>query len=348
MTRRLRIALAGAGMVSAHHLTAWARIADVEVVAIADPDRAKADERARTFGIPAAFASVEEMVARTRPDALDIATPVETHGDLCRLAAAAGLAILCQKPLGRTADEARVIAADIGDRVPFMIHENWRFRPVWRRIHAWIHDGRVGEPVLTRLSVRSSGFVPDAHGVRPGLVRQPFLATLPRFLVFELLVHHLDILTWLFGPLTVSEARLARLCTVIAAEDTALVSLVTRTGRPVILDACYCDPQAPVAVTDGFDLIGSRGTIRLDGRDLRHAGTASEHHTIDPSENYAASYEGALRHFVTALRTGQSFETSPAAHIACLDLVEAIYAQHAWIKQPELAHNPAAPGEVDP
>jgi predicted dehydrogenase len=38
----LRVALAGAGMVSRHHLIAWSRVPAARVVAVADPDRARA------------------------------------------------------------------------------------------------------------------------------------------------------------------------------------------------------------------------------------------------------------------------------------------------------------------
>ena len=68
----LRVALAGAGMVSRHHLIAWSKLSDAQVVAIADPEGAKAAGRAREFGIPAVFADVARMLDETRPDAIDI------------------------------------------------------------------------------------------------------------------------------------------------------------------------------------------------------------------------------------------------------------------------------------
>ena len=103
-------------------------------VAIADIDRRKAEARARQFGIDAVRETAEAMLDYDRLDALDIATPVETHGDCCRLAADRGVAILCQKPLARTLDEARVLVNDVDARVRLMVNENWRFRPHYRRI----------------------------------------------------------------------------------------------------------------------------------------------------------------------------------------------------------------------
>src|SRR5262245_26401631 len=95
-----RIALAGAGFVAPYHLKAWQRLRGRAIVAaIADPNVEAARARAKAFGIPAVHASVEEMLDREQLDALDVASPRETHAPICRLAASRGLAILCQKPL---------------------------------------------------------------------------------------------------------------------------------------------------------------------------------------------------------------------------------------------------------
>nr|AIW80539.1 oxidoreductase family, NAD-binding Rossmann fold protein [uncultured bacterium] len=53
MNKPFRIGLVGAGMVSRHHLIAWASIADqARVVAVADPSADNAARRATEFEIP--------------------------------------------------------------------------------------------------------------------------------------------------------------------------------------------------------------------------------------------------------------------------------------------------------
>ena len=49
--KELRAALVGAGMISLYHLRAWEAVAGARVVAVCDTDRAKAEARAREFGI---------------------------------------------------------------------------------------------------------------------------------------------------------------------------------------------------------------------------------------------------------------------------------------------------------
>src|SRR5689334_9587529 len=137
-----RIGLAGGGFVAPHHLKAWQQLRGrAIVVAIADPDLQAARARADAWGIPTVHESVEAMLEREQLDAIDVASPRETHAAICRLAADRGLAIVCQKPLAPTVDEAVSLIADVRGRARLMVHENWRFRPHYRRIAAWLREG---------------------------------------------------------------------------------------------------------------------------------------------------------------------------------------------------------------
>ena len=87
MNQPLRIGLIGAGMVSRHHLIAWASISDqARIVAIADPSSENAARRASEFGISQTYASAEAMLAAVTLEAIDIAAPREMHAPLVRLA----------------------------------------------------------------------------------------------------------------------------------------------------------------------------------------------------------------------------------------------------------------------
>src|SRR5262245_60058699 len=89
LNQPLRIGLIGAGMVSRHHLIAWANISDqARVVAVADPSAENAARRAGEFAIANTYASAEAMLAAEQLDAIDIAAPRQMHAPLVRLAAA--------------------------------------------------------------------------------------------------------------------------------------------------------------------------------------------------------------------------------------------------------------------
>jgi hypothetical protein len=171
-----RIGLAGAGWVAPRHLQAWQRLRGrAAVVAIADPNVEAARARAKAFGLPAVYPSVEAMLERERMnlDAIDVATPRETHAPICRLAADRGLAIICQKPLAPTFAEAASLVADVGGRVRLMVHDNWRFRPHYRRIGRWLREGRVGEIRTVTMALFTSGLIADASGRAPRSIVSP-------------------------------------------------------------------------------------------------------------------------------------------------------------------------------
>lgn len=322
----LQVGLAGAGWVSEHHLDAWRKLGDrARVVAVADPDRAAAEARAATYGIPATFASVEDMLASTELDAVDIATPRETHRPLCRLAAHHGVDILCQKPLAPTLEEAEALVAAVGERVRLMVHENWRFRPHYRQIHAWIGEDRIGRVRSAVMRILTSGLVPDEAGELPALVRQPMMAGLERMLLMEVMIHHVDALRFLVGPLTLQGARLGRSCPAIRGEDRAALFLVGDDGAAVSLVGDFMAHGYPPEQVDRLELFGTEGAITLDGDRLTLTGAVEESRTLDLAANYKASYLGAITHFVDRLEDGGPFETAPEDNLETLAIAESAY-----------------------
>lgn len=325
---RLRIGLIGAGMVSTHHLGAWARVPEAHVVAVADPDLERARGQADSFGISTVFPSADEMMRGTKLDAVDIAAPVAAHAKLCRLAAGHSLAILCQKPLAATASEAAGLVDEIAGRVRLMVHENWRFRPTYRQAKEWLDAGEIGNPVSVHFNVRSSGLIAKEKGEFPALIRQPFLAELPRLLVFEVLIHHLDVLRWLFGELSVSRVRLSRECPAVVGEDKAEIGLRSVSGVSIALNGSLIEPGAPTRIDDDLRIIGMAGEILIGADTAALRAGRSDKRSWDYDWLYAASYEGALRAFVAGLRGAAPFETEASDNLEVLRLVEAIY-QHA-------------------
>lgn len=322
----LRVGLIGAGWVTQHHLKGWATLGDAaRVVAIADPSAERAAERAAAFGIPAVFASAEAMLEAGGLDAVDIAAPRAVHADLARLAARHGLPILCQKPLAPTLAEAEKLVADIGGQVRLMVHENWRFRAYYRQAAEWLRAGRIGRVKAAHLTLVTSGTVPDAHGRLAALERQPFMRDEARMLVAEVLIHHLDTLRMLLGPLKVEAAALSRTCREMRGEDGAVIQLSTAEGAGVSVFASFAAHGAPPQQADRLAIIGDAGTVWLDGPELRLAGASPEQLAYDAEATYLGSYAATIAHFVDCLASGSPFETSPEDNLETLRLVEDCY-----------------------
>jgi predicted dehydrogenase len=323
----LRVGLIGAGWVTTHHLRAWARIGTARVVAICDPDVGKARARAAEFGIESVFDDAGALFAAASIDAVDIASPRETHPDLVRQATKRGLATLCQKPFAPDLAQARSLIEDIDPAARVMVHENWRRRPYYRDIKGWLDSGRIGALRQASMTLLSSGLVADAEGTRPLLDRQPFLRTLDRMLVTEIMIHHLDTLRFLCGELTVEDAAIASTTPDIVGEDMASVLLRTEGGVRIFLMGNAAAAGFPPQLVDRLTLIGNEGSIVLDGTRLILSGAQPEECDYDAAASYQASYDSTIAHFVDALRTGEPFETPPGENLGTLVLVEEIYRQ---------------------
>jgi predicted dehydrogenase len=324
--RPLRVALAGAGLISWYHLTAWSRLAhQIELVAICDPNRSRADRRAREFDIPSVYESADEMLAGEDIDAIDIVSPRATHGPLIEASARLGKAILCQKPLTPTLMEAEALLAKIAAGTRLMVHENWRFRPWYRELKRWISAGEIGVIHHARLSVIDSGLLMNASGRRPHLERQPFLATESRLMITEGLIHHLDVMRFLCGSLRVVSARALHTIPEIKGETLATIMLESPSGAAVLVNGCMTAPGYPASAEDCLEVIGSRASVVLSDARLRLLGPGEKERRYNPAEAYQASFDGAIAHFVTRLRTGEPFETSPEDNLETLRLVEHAY-----------------------
>ena len=331
MNQPLRIGLIGAGMVSRHHLIAWAELSDqARVVAVADPSAENAARRATEFGISQIYANAGAMLAATELDAIDIAAPRQMHAPLVRLAAKKRLPVLCQKPLAPNLQEATDLDAEVADLTRLMVHENWRFRGYYRDAAAWLREGRIGNVKQVQLMLLTSGVLPGPDGLCPALERQPFMRRERRMLVAEVLIHHLDTLRMLLGPLRVTAAQLSRSSDQLVGEDGAVIQLATNGGAGVSVFASFAAHGHPATQVDRLDILGAKGAIRLDGARLTCSGASPAEQVYDLAAEYQGSYNRTIAHFVKSLRDNTPFETAPQDNLETLRLVEDCYRLSGW------------------
>jgi predicted dehydrogenase len=325
-TAPFKIALVGAGMISHHHLTAWRKLgARVRMVAIVDPDRARAAHRAAEFGIPAAHQDADTLFAGEPIDALDVASPRETHAEWVEAAAARGIAVLCQKPMTPTLTQSQALVRRVAGKTRLMVHENWRFRPWYRELKRWIVDGALGDIQLARMTMINSGLLPDANGRRFALERQPFFQHEPRLLIAEGLIHQIDTMRYLCGALRVAAARAARTVPDVIGETLADIFMETASGAPVTVTGMIAAPGYPHRVPDRLEIVGTKASAVFDDYELRLLGPEPRRERYDGDAGYQASFDAVIAHFVDCLETGAPFETDPDDNLETLTLVEHAY-----------------------
>src|SRR5438552_10252059 len=326
-SKPLKVALAGAGMISWYHLVGWRNLGErVRVVAVADPDAASAAKRAGEFSIPHVYRDADAMLSAEAIDALDVASPRETHAAWVEAAAARGIDVLCQKPMTPTLAESEALVRRVEGKARLMVHENWRFRPWYRALKRWIDAGELGDVLLARMAMITSGLLPDAAGRRPSLVRQPFMQYEQQLMIAEVLIHHLDVMRFLCGELTVVAARTARTVADVRGETLAAIFLETASGAPVEVIGTMAAPGYPARAPDRLEIVGSTASATFEASELRLLGAAPRNQSYDNDRGYQASFNGVIAHFVDCLESGAPFETDAAENLATLRLVEDAYA----------------------
>ena len=279
--------MVGAGYFAQFHLDAWQRLereGAVELVAVCDADESRGKQACRQFGARRSFQTAAAMLDAIDCDLLDIATPPATHAGLVAQAVERGLAAICQKPVAPTLQEAEEIARLATDSSkPVFVHENFRWMPWYVEMRRQIGAGTLGR--IHSLAVRMRPG--DGQGPNAYLTRQPYFQQMPRFLVHETLVHYIDTLRFLLGPMVAVTARLRRVNPAIMGEDAGYVIVEFASGATGLIDANRLNdhPAANPRLTMGeVWLEGANGVLRLDGDANLHL---KPHSQSEKPHNYA-------------------------------------------------------------
>lgn len=265
------------------------------------------------------------MFAEGGFEAVDIAASVGAHAPVARMAADHGVHVMSQKPLTETVAEAEALIADIGERVRFMVHENYRFRPHYMTVRRWIDEGRIGAVRHAQISCRGSGLCPRPGDVPFLIERQPYLTGFRRNLVFETMIHHLDVLRCLCGPLRVVAARLNRLADGLPGDDTAAILLEGQGGFIATADGCLVAPGYPQLHGDRLEVIGTTGTIVMELNRIFIVGQEETAEEVDLLGRYQECFDTVMAGFVRGLRDDTPFETDRLDNLETLRLMESVY-----------------------
>jgi predicted dehydrogenase len=139
-----RIALVGAGWAADLHLTGFRR-AGAEVVGVYSRTRHRAVAFAERHGLPVVADSLTELIERTRPDVVSIASPPPAHQAQLLEAVAASCHVLCDKPVAMNAEQAaRMLAAAESAGVRHASGFIWRGDPGLGRMRELLAQGRLG------------------------------------------------------------------------------------------------------------------------------------------------------------------------------------------------------------
>ena len=146
----LRIGVIGVGAVTLRgllpHLTQDDVRDRVRVVALCDPVLERAEAAAAQYGVPRAFAGVDELLAGAEIDAVSVASPIGLHYEHCRAALEAGKHVHANKTMTTSVDEADELIALAAQRDLHIVASPGEIlRPQVTRTREQIESGAIGE-----------------------------------------------------------------------------------------------------------------------------------------------------------------------------------------------------------
>ena len=155
-----RIGFLGAGSIGRHRMQAIQQSKEAQIAAIADVSSENAREAAKLAPDAVVVDSLEALLALDL-DALAIATPSPGHCTQAVRALERGLAVFCQKPLGRSAQEAQTVvtAAREADRL-LCVDFSYRFTDGIQKMYRLVNSGDLGQVYAADL-VFHNAYGPD-------------------------------------------------------------------------------------------------------------------------------------------------------------------------------------------
>lgn len=151
---KLRVGIIGGGWMGVVHATSWQNNGSrAEIVAVADVSLPRAQAISDQFANGAAhtYGTIEDLLADSSVEAVDICLPHHLHADAILRSARAGKAILCEKPLCTSLDEAARIRNALRETgATFMAAHNQLFQPSLIEAQRLLADGVLGDPYMIR------------------------------------------------------------------------------------------------------------------------------------------------------------------------------------------------------
>jgi len=163
----LHFGLVGCGSIAQQRAQALAASPVARLRAVFDADPARASAFAQQFHVEAA-PSLDALLARPDLDAVVVSTPPDSHAPIAIAALNAGKHVLCEKPLARTPDEARLILDTAARNARTLATGfNFRFYPSVAKARELFQSGAIGELDHIRASCGyridpASGWLHDA------------------------------------------------------------------------------------------------------------------------------------------------------------------------------------------
>src|SRR3954462_11323313 len=296
----LRMGVIGIGTMGSNHARVLAGISGLQLVGVADPDRAQRELVTQALGCPA----VESVAALLSlgVDAVTIAAPTHLHRDIALTCIERGVHVLVEKPIASSVEEGReIIAAARRAGVTLMAGHVERFNPAVLAIK----DAIRGEDILSIAITRVGPFPPRMSNVG---------------VVIDLAVHDIDLIGW-FTDSKIIEVQPQVSSALAEREDIALLQFRTASGVLAHINTNWLTPfkaRNVTVATRGKYVMGALLTRQVpECFGFQPDGSYSMRHL---SVGHAEPLRAELQAFIAAIRDGKEPAVTGDEGVASLEI----------------------------
>lgn len=312
--RTLGVGIVGLGFGARVQLPGFRRLEreGVRVVALCARDRKRAERVAGEAGVARAYDDWRELVADDEVDLVSVATPPGSHAEIAAAALEAGKAVLCEKPLAVTLEDAeRLDALATSTGLPTLVDFEFRGLPSFRRARELLREGAIGRV----LQLEADWHVNSRLRAAPGPSWKDD-AEAGGGALFALAVHSFDYVEWLLAPIE-SVCGTAPSLLDRGSSDDACAALMRLAG------GAHAGLSISTVAQHGrghsIQLFGDEGTLALENPDVsdymrgfRLFLNGEEISLPDPQDEDGriAPFTELARELVAAIREGRPAEPS--------------------------------------
>lgn len=161
----IRIAIAGTGGMAQGHARRFQELSGCRVTACCDIQPDRAEQFAKTHGIPKGYTDLDEMLAAESLDAISIVASDRAHAPIALAAIRRGLHVMCEKPLADSLANARRMAQAAREKgVLTAVNFSYRNPAATQKAAQIVRSGRLGRIMHVEGSYLQSWLVSPAWG----------------------------------------------------------------------------------------------------------------------------------------------------------------------------------------
>lgn len=231
-----------------------------KLVAVMRRSADKASDYAKRHGVATWYDNAQALIHDPNVNAVYIATPPDLHKDYTLQVAAAGKPVYVEKPMARTATECEAMNAACKEAgVPLFVAYYRRAMPRFKKVKALLDAGAIGEIRSVMVRLQHNDMMNNSNEL-PWRV-QPEVSGGGYFV--DMGSHTLDLLDWLFGPVTHVSGVAVNQAGHYPAEDLVAGTFGFATGVHGIGLWCFSAHES----LDQVEIVGSKGSLRFSSFD---------------------------------------------------------------------------------